>query len=203
MPAGQARKSPLSRARGGGPGRGVTALLATLALAACGYRFAADGGPLPKRVRGVDVPTLKNETTELDVSAWLTQALRRELERSGHGGGPGAEARLEGTIETVSGSPLALKTGPTLLPDGRPIQGPMGQTILGPANPGLYSAQVTVTVKLWRGAELLSELDHFQLQEPYLPSDDLPTMDANRRLALRRLAKNLGREIVARLEAAP
>lgn len=179
-------------------GRLLAVALGGLLLAACGYRFAADGGPLPKGVGHVDVPTLKNLTAETYLSAWLTEELRRELARGGHGEEPGAEARLEGTIEQVGGGPLALKSAAPFV-NGQPVAGAM----LAPANPGLYSAQVTVTVRLWRGAELLAEVDHFQRQEPYLPSDDLATMEANRRLALRRLAATVARELVARLEAAP
>jgi hypothetical protein len=163
-----------------------------LAACACGYRFSAAGGPLPKGVQSVYVPLLRNRTTEAGLEALLTEELRSELERSGHGGNPDSEARLEGLIEGVGSVPLALKAAP-----------PSPGAGLAPANPGLYQVSCAVTVKLVRGAELLAEIDHLSLNEPYLPADDLATNEANRRLALRRLARALAKELVDRLTATP
>lgn len=163
-----------------------------LASCACGYRFNAAGGPLPKGVQSVYVPILRNRTTEAGLEALVTEELRAELERAGHGGSPDSEARLEGVIETVGSVPLALKAAP-----------PSPGAPLAPANPGLYQVSCAVTVKLVRGAELLAEIDHLALNEPYLPADDLATNEANRRLALRRLARALAKELVDRLTAAP
>jgi hypothetical protein len=156
---------------------------------ACGYRFSAAGGPLPKDVQSVYVPILRNRTTEAGLEALLTEELRAELEKSGHGGSPSSEARLEGLIESVGAIPLALKTAPPLTTGGS----------LVPYNPGLYQVSLVVTVKLVRGAELLAEIDHLRLNEPYLPADDLATNEANRRLALRRLARSMAKELVGRL----
>jgi len=171
----------------------VAALGVGLAVGcACGYRFTAAGGSLPKGVQAVYVPILRNRTTEAGLEALLTEELREALEKSGHGGSPSSEARLEGVIEGVGAIPLALKTAP-LTTGGA----------LVPYNPGLYSVSFAVTVKLMRGAELLSEIDHLALSEPYLPADDLATNEANRRLALRRLAKSTAKELVDRLTAGP
>jgi hypothetical protein len=171
----------------------VAALGIGLALACgCGYRFTAGGGSLPKGVRSVYVPVLGNRTTEAGLEALLTEELRSELEKSGHGGSPSSEARLEGVIESVGAVPLALKSAP-----------PTTGGALVPYNPGLYQVSFAVTVKLLRGAELLAEIDHLALSEPYLPADDLATNEANRRLALRRLAKSTAKELVDRLTAGP
>ncbi len=159
---------------------------------ACGYRFSAAGGSLPKGVQSVYVPIFRNRTTEAGLEALLTEELRAELEKSGHGGSPSSEAKLEGVIEGVGAIPLALKTAP--LPTGGS---------LAPYNPGLYQVSLAVTVKLVLGAELLAEIDHLSLSEPYLPADDLATNEANRRLALRRLAKSMAKELVDRLTATP
>jgi hypothetical protein len=165
------------------------AFLAAALLLACGYRFSAAGGPLPKGVVSVEVPNFKNRTPEAGFEALLTHELREELERTGHGAGRSADARLDGVIESIGAVPLALKAAP-----------PATGGALVPYNPGLYNAAMTVSVKLTRGAELLAQIDHLQLTEPYLPSDDLATNEANRRLALRRLARALAKEIVGRLE---
>ena len=173
------------------PSRG--AAVALLACGACGYRFSAAGGPLPKGVQSVDVPVLRNRTTEAGFEAWLAEDLRSELERDGHGGGRGSDARLDGVIETVGGMPLALKAAPPLV----------GATGMIPYNPGLYQISATVTMQLWRGGELLAQLDHVTQTDSYLPADDLATNEANRRLALRRLSRALAKEIVDRLVSAP
>jgi hypothetical protein len=170
---------------------GVGLGLGLVASCACGYRFSAAGGALPKGVQSVDVPILRNRTTEAGLEALLTEELRSALERSGHGAassGSSSDARLEGVIETVGAIPLALKAAP-----------PSSGGNLVPYNPGLYQVSVAVTVKLLRGADLLAEIDHLTLSEPYLPADDLATNEANRRLALRRLAKAMARELVDRL----
>lgn len=165
-----------------------------LALAdACGYRFSAAGGPLPKGVQSVYVPILRNRTTEAGLEALVTEELRAALERSGHGGDRSSDARLEGVIESVGAIPLALKAAPT---------SPTGGS-LGPYNPGLYQVSFALTVRLVRGAEVVAEIDHLSLSEPYLPADDLATNEANRRLALRRLARSMAREVVDRLTAGP
>jgi hypothetical protein len=164
---------------------------AVLIGCACGYRFSAAGGPLPKGVQSVYVPVFRNRTTEAGLESLLTEELRADLEKAGHGGSPSSEARLEGVIEGVGAIPLALKSAPL------PTSGGGGG--LAPYNPGLYQVSFAVTVKLMRGTELLAEIDHLSLNEPYLPADDLATNEANRRLALRRLARSMARELVDRL----
>jgi hypothetical protein len=166
--------------------------LLCVALLACGYRFSAAGGPLPKGVTSVAVPNFRNRTPEAGFEALLTHELREELERGGHGAGASSDARLEGVIESIGGNPLALKAAPGI--------GAAPDAGLGAANPGAYQPAVTVSVKLFRGAELLRQIDHLAASEPYLPADDLATNEANRRLALRRLAHALAKEIVERLE---
>ncbi len=175
----------------------LLAAAAALLAWACGYRFSAAGGPLPGGVRSIDVPVLKNRTTEPDLPAWLTGDLRREIVRAGHGGGEESDARLSGVIESVGGMPLVLKAGP-IVPGGSAAP---GQPLV-PWNPGLYQVSATVTVQLWRGGELLAQLDHVTETDSYLPADDLATNEANRRLALRRLSRTLAREIVERLAEA-
>ena len=169
--------------------------LSLLALG-CGYRFSASGGPLPHGVTEFYVPNIKNQTSEAGLEALLTTDLRRELVRTGREGGPGCPVRLEGVIESVTALPIALKAAAPLQPNGLAGTGP-----LAAENPGLYQVTVTATLKLWRGAELLSELDHVAWNESYLPADDLATLEANRRLALRRAAQGLAREIFVRLTA--
>ncbi|MHB8420276.1 MAG: LPS assembly lipoprotein LptE [Myxococcales bacterium] len=164
-----------------------------LVLVACGYRFSAAGGPLPKGVVSVQVPNFRNRTPEAGFEALLTHELREELERTGHGAGRTADAELDGVVESITSVPLALKVAQGL--------GAAADAGLAAQNPGLYQVAMSVSVKLMRGAELLAQVDHLQLAEPYLPADDLATNEANRRLALRRLARALAKEIVVRLAA--
>lgn len=154
----------------------------------CGYHFAATGGPLPGGVKAVDVPVLRNQTTEPGLEGQLTDEIRRRLAQLGYGGEATERATLVGTLVAASGTPLAPKVANS-------------GSGFGVYNPGLYSVTLVVNAKLQRGAELLWQADGISLSERYLPADDLATLEANRRQALHRLVHDLAHEVVERLSA--
>ena len=168
-----------------------------LLLASCGYRFTAAGGPLPGGVKSIDVPVLKNQTTEPGVEGLLTGEIRHRLDQLGYGGSSGERATLLGTVVGSGAAPVAPKVSnpapPPPLPPLRP-----GFSV---NDPGIYVVSLSVSARLQRGDELLWRADGIAMSERYLPSDDLATMEANRRTALHRLVQALARELVARLTA--
>jgi hypothetical protein len=169
----------------------VTRLLAFAALlcAGCGYRFTGSGGPLPGGVKSIDVPVLKNQTTEPGVEGLLTEEIRHRLDQLGYGSGAGERATLLGAVVGSAAVPVAPK-----------VSNPLGAGY-SVNDPGIYLVSLAVNAKLQRGDELLWQADGISVSERYLPSDDLATMEANRRTALHRLVRSLAREVVARLTA--
>jgi hypothetical protein len=107
--------------------RGCVALLA-LAAAGCGYhfsqRYATAGG-----VSRIHVRTFVNGSTEPELGAVVTSALRSELARRGAEGGEGAGAVLDGEVRAGEAA-LTATTGATwriaievrarLVVDGKP-----------------------------------------------------------------------------------
>jgi hypothetical protein len=66
-------------------------------------------------------------------------------------------------------------------------------------DPGLYVVSLTVSAKLMRGSELVSEIQNLSLSEQYLPANDLAAFEANRQNALHRLVHDMAKELVERL----
>jgi len=85
--------------------------LAVLALAGCGYhfsqRYAAAGG-----VTRIDVRPFVNGSTEPELGALVTSALRSELARRGADAGDGAGAVLDGEVRAAEPA-LTSTTGAT------------------------------------------------------------------------------------------
>jgi len=165
--------------------------LLSLLLAACGYHLSAQGGTLPGGVQVVDVPVLQNQTTEAGVEGQLTDAIRHRLSELGFAGDSQTtsldRAKLLANVVAASSGPVAPKVADTDAGVG-----------VGYA-PGLYVVSLAVSAKLLRGDELLWQTDYLVQSERYLPSDDLATLEAHRREALRRLIHDLAHEIVARM----
>lgn len=84
------------------------ALAAALALGACGYgfsqRYVARGG-----AERVHVRTFENASTEPELGAAVTVALRSALARRGADGGEGAPAVLEGEIRAGEAAPTSAR----------------------------------------------------------------------------------------------
>lgn len=168
---------------------GLIALLGVLILAtACGYRFTPDGGQLPDGVRTVYAPVFENDTAEPGIGAWFTEAMRLELSRAGREGGEASDARLFGKILEVR-DPTAIYTTDAA-----------GQVRRTGAR-----VEAVVELRLVKGDSILRQIE-VRGGEDYLVSSGVAGSlsvledDANRRLALRRLAERLMREGFERLQ---
>jgi outer membrane lipopolysaccharide assembly protein LptE/RlpB len=79
----------------------------------CGYRISARYTSLPEHIATVAVPSFENRTMQFDISAQLTQAVKREfMERSScriSADEDTADAVLYGTITSYSVTPIAIK----------------------------------------------------------------------------------------------
>ncbi|HET6437406.1 MAG TPA: LptE family protein, partial [Anaeromyxobacter sp.] len=82
----------------------VAILVAAVLAAACGYRVAT-----PYRARGgvdrIHVRAFENDSSDPELGAVLTGALRDELARRGAAAGEDAPGQLEGSVRVVSGVP--------------------------------------------------------------------------------------------------
>ncbi|HZA14524.1 MAG TPA: LPS assembly lipoprotein LptE [Myxococcaceae bacterium] len=156
------------------------------ALAGCGYRFAAGGGPLPENVTAVRAPVFVNHTAEPGLEAVFTRALREQLMHAGVRADPAAEAELRGEVLAVGGGATILTTP---LPGG--------------AEPRLASYRIfaTAKLKLMKGERVLAETD-VTGSEDYPPGfEDILRSESNRQAALHRLAQRLMRDGYDRLIA--
>lgn len=168
---------------------GLIVLIGTLSLATgCGYRFTPDGGELPDGARAVFVPVFENDTSEPGVGAWFTEAMRLELSRAGREGGEASDARLFGKILDIR-DPTAIYT----------------TDAAGQVRRTSARVEAVVELRLVKGDEILRQL-RVRGGEDYLvaagQAGSLSVLedDANRRLALRRLAERLMREGFERLQ---
>ncbi len=156
--------------------------------AACGYRFTPDGGALPEGVRAVYVPVFENDTAEPGIGAWFTEAMRLELSRANREGGEASEARLLGRITDVR-DPTAIYT----------------TDAAGQVRRTSARVEAVVELRLFKGDAILRQIK-VRGGEDYLVSPgtggslSILEDDANRRLALRRLAERLMREGFERLQ---
>ena len=159
-------------------------------LLACGYHFTAGGGPLPGEARALYVPVFKNLTAEPGIEGVFTDAFRQELSRWGREGGEASDAVAEGEIKSVA-STGAIFTN-TFSDAGVQI-----------AATAAYRLQATLVLRVLRAGEKIAETT-VTGTEDYLPSraelgqtgqgTAVLEAEANRRLALRRLAATLTRQ---------
>jgi hypothetical protein len=151
----------------------VRALAAWAALcASCGYGFTAGLGRLPAGTERVFVGPFENRTGDAEAGAWVSAALREELARRGRSGPEGAGARLEGEVVSSGFTPSSAAT---------------------------YQQSLVVRVRLMAGGKVLGE-QTIGRTEDYLGAIDPLETEGRRRLALRRLAAALARDILERFE---
>ncbi|HEY3445924.1 MAG TPA: LPS assembly lipoprotein LptE [Myxococcales bacterium] len=157
-------------------------------LFACGYRFTAGGGALPGGARTLYVPVFKNATAEAGLEGPFTDALRQELARWGREGGELSDATAVGEITLIGGGP-AIATN-TFSPD----------TGVFLAVAASYQVVATVVVRVMKGGAQVAQTT-VTGGEDYLPrradvtanapATGVLEAEANRRMALRRLAATL------------
>lgn len=166
------RRAPAGRGSGRGGHRAPLAL--ALWATACGYHVGAAGaGHLPPGAEKVFVRPLEDHTTDAELGAIVAVALRQELARRGAEGGPGARARIEGAVENSSFAPSS----------------PNGTT---------WFAHLGVVARLVVDGKLVAE-HRVARDEDYLVGLDALESEGRRRLALRRAAEGVARDIVERL----
>jgi hypothetical protein len=164
-----------------------SAVLVLFLFLGCGYRFTPQGGDLPGGARTVWVPTFKNLTADPQLEAQFTDALRQELSRVGREGGEASDVTAIGEVTQVAvGLPIILDT--------------RGAQITQVAS---YRVSATAMVRLMRNGEKLAETT-VTGSEDFLPGAGEAAIletEANRRTALRRLARSLMRQVVENLAA--
>ncbi len=145
-----------------------------LAVVACGYGLTAGRGRMPPGAESVFVRPLENHTTDPDAGALVAASMRAQLARRSAEGGPGAAARIEGSVDEVA---------------------------FGPSSPNGATSSLTLTVsgRLLVGAKVVAE-GRAVRQEDYLAGQDPLESEGRRRIALRRAAEAAARDLVERFE---
>jgi len=145
------------------------------ALCACGYQLAKPGEGKPEAYR---VGAFQNYTAQVEAGGLFGGALRDELAARGRlapEGGAGPE---------LAGELLALRSTPSAL---------------GGQGAAAFRLEADVRLRLRDSSGVVYE-DQATLAEDYLAGVDVLGTEANRRAALRRLARSLSRELVERME---
>jgi hypothetical protein len=154
---------------------GRSAGLLLLAAAGCGYAFTSGAGRLPAGAERIHVGPLENRTADAEAGALVAAGLRRELARRGADAGPGAAAELEGEVEEIAAVPVA-------------------------AGAAVWRLTMSAKVRLLAGGKALAER-RARRSEDYVAGVDPLETDGRRRVALRRAADAVARELVEGLEA--
>ena len=147
-----------------------------LGLSGCGYHLAAGGpGRLPPGAEKIFVRPLEDHTTDAELGALVAAALRHELARRDADGGPRARAHLEGAVDSSSFG----------------ASSPNGST---------WRVALAVSARLVVDGKVVAE-QRARRDEDYLTGLDPLESEGRRRLALRRAAEAVARDIVERFEA--
>jgi hypothetical protein len=168
-------------------GRGLAVVVLACALAACGYgfsqRYAAAGG-----VDRIHVRPFVNVSTEPELGAVVTSALRTELARRGAEAPEGIGAMLDGEVRA---------TEPVV-------------TVPAVTTPGSPGASAASTSGAWRlGVELRARLVSgtgkpvertVRRETDFLAGADPLETEGRRALALRRVADDAARELLRAFE---
>jgi hypothetical protein len=142
----------------------------------CGYRAAtayrARGG-----VEKVHVRAIENDSTDPELGAVLTAALRDELARRGATAAADAPAQLDGSVRVTSGTPSSYFNAAAVV-------------------------SVEIHVRLTLDGKLVHELT-IQRSEPHQGGADAVEAEGRRATALHKLARDAAREVLAALEERP
>ncbi len=127
---------------------------------------------MPSGAERVFVRPLENRTADAEAGALVAAALRQELARRGAGGDAGAPARIEGAVVSSS---------------------------FGPSSATTYRLTLVVEARLVAGAKVLAE-HRVGRDEDYVGAIDALESEGRRRVALRRAATFLARDLVESFE---
>jgi hypothetical protein len=152
------------------PGLGIL----LVALTACGYQLGAGTARLPPGAERVFVRPLENRTTNAEVGAIVATSLRQELARRRADGDARASARIEGAVEEATFG----------------ASSPNGAT---------YRLALVVSARLMVGDRVVAE-QRARREEDWLAGLDALESEGRRRLAMRRAAEGLARELIDRFE---
>ena len=160
-------------------GRGAPLLaLAALGLGACGYgfsqRWVARGG-----AERVHVRDFENRSTEPELGAALTEALRAELARRGADAPEGARAVIEGEVRATEPVPTATRAAPPEV--------------------AAWRIGIEVRARLVDGGATVAERV-VRRDADFLGGADPRESEGRRALALRRLAAGAARELLVAFE---
>jgi outer membrane lipopolysaccharide assembly protein LptE/RlpB len=150
-----------------------------IAVVGCGYSFSS-GGRLPKGAAALRVGPVDNRTALAEAGGIFEGALRDELIARG-------QLSEGGEVPVLDVQVTALRSAPSTVSSGGALAFRL-------------DADVRARVRDARGAELLT--DQVGIGEDYLAGVDVLGTEANRRAALRRLARSAARELMQRLGAA-
>lgn len=149
--------------------------MAALAFAACGYgfttRWVARGG-----AERVHVRPFENLSTEPELGAVVTAALRTELSRRGADAEEGAPAAIEGEVRAGEPVPTSVRASPV-------------------STVSAWRIGVEVRARLVAGGAALEERV-VRREADFLGGSDPLETEGRRALALRRLADEAAREIL-------
>jgi uncharacterized lipoprotein YmbA len=152
------------------------ALVLALALAGCGYRavtaYRARGG-----VERIHVRAFENDSTDPELGAVLTAALRDELARRGAAAPADAPAQLEGAVRVTAGT-----------------------------DSSYFSAAASLTVEVHARLSVDGKPVHeftIQRTEAHQGGADALEAEGRRATAVHKLARGAAREILAALEQKP
>lgn len=151
-------------------------LALTFLLACCGYRFVVPNAPAG--LSSLSVPVFHNATTEPQVDALCTQALREHYQRAGVLGGDAAEATVEGVVTQVSSGAFLAAPERGAFPT--------------------YRLSAAVQLVLKKGGVVLRDVTVTGVED-YPSGADVLLTEANRATALRRLCDALMRDGAERL----
>ena len=169
--------------------RPLLALCAAVALGGCGYgfsqRFVARGG-----AERVHVSAFENLSTEPELGAALTAALREELARRGADGGEGAPAVIVGDVRATEPVPTAAATQAP-----KPAAGAAQAQAVG----GTWHVALDVRARLVSDGAVVAE-HAARVEGDYVGGADPLETEGRRAIALRRLAADAARRILRAFE---
>jgi hypothetical protein len=147
-----------------------------LLLAGCGYRAVT-----PYHARGgaerIHVRAFENDSSDPELGAAVTAALRDELARRGAYAGADAPAQLEGRVRVVTGTPSSY-----------------------------FSSSATVAVEIQARLSVEGKLVHeftVGVGAPHQGGADALESEGRRATALHKMARDAARQVLRTLEAPP
>ena len=171
--------------------RAVLLLIATAALAGCGYRVAGHNDALPKTIHVIAVPALENKTASYRIEQRLTAATIHQFLASTPykvvSSDSGADAVLRGKVLTVEAVPLLFITTPATATQPSTTR----------ATTMLITMKCEVTLTESATEKILYHNDNFVFRNEYEISTDVKSFFEEQDPALERMAEDFAKRLVA------